>query len=70
VKWAALIDRGANGCIAGEDMRVIERFDKWIDLSGIDDHIVRNEQLVTAGGVDNSSTGEIIVIIHHAANMT
>jgi len=70
VRWAALIDRGANGCIAGGDMRVIEKFDKRIDLNGIDDHIVRNVQLVTAGGVVKSSSGEIIIIIHHAANMT
>jgi hypothetical protein len=42
VDWAALIDRGANGCIAGMDMKVIERTQNTIDLSGIDDHTVRN----------------------------
>ena len=50
-EWAALIDRGANGCIAGWDMKVIETTDRTIDLSGIDDHTVRNLAIVTAGGV-------------------
>jgi hypothetical protein len=68
--WAALIDRGANGCIAGRDMRVIETTMRTIDLSGIDDHTVRNLAIVTAGGVVRTDQGEIIVIIHQAADMT
>ena len=69
-EWAALIDRGANGSIAGRDMRVIERTSKTIDLSGIDDHTVRNLTIVTAGGVVRTSLGEIILVIHQAADMT
>ena len=48
-EWAALIDRGANGSIAGRDMRVIKRMSKTINLHGIDDHAVRNLTIVTAG---------------------
>jgi hypothetical protein len=69
-QWAALIDRGANGCIAGRDMKVIETTDRTIDLSGIDDHTVRNLAIVTAGGVVRTGQGEIIVILHQAADMT
>ena len=70
VDWSALIDRGANGCIAGNDMRVVAKSEKTIDLSGIDDHTVRNLAIVTAGGVVRTQLGEIIMIIHQAADMT
>ena len=68
--WSALIDRGANGCIAGRDMKVIEKTEKTIDLSGIDDHTVRNLTIVTAGGVARTPLGEILLIVHQAADMT
>ena len=42
VTWEALIDWGANGCIAGWDMRVIAKSDMTIDLSELDDHTVKN----------------------------
>jgi Reverse transcriptase (RNA-dependent DNA polymerase) len=68
-QWSALIDRGANGCIAGKEMRLIASTTRTIDLSGIDDHTVRNLNLVTAGGVVRTPLGEIIAIIHQAADM-
>ena len=40
-----------------------------VDLSGIDDHTVRNLQLVTVGAVVNSNKGEIIIVLHHYADM-
>ena len=49
--WTALVDRGANGGIAGQDTRVLATMDRSIDLSGIDNHTVLNLPLVTAGGV-------------------
>ena len=62
--WASLIDRGANGGIAGTDTRVIDTTSRTIDLSGIDDHTVRNLPIVTAGGVVRSNRGEIILIMN------
>jgi hypothetical protein len=71
VNWSALIDRGANGSIARRDMRVIARTDRSIDLSGIDDHTVRNLTLVTAGGgVVATPQGDIVLIVHQIADMT
>ena len=64
VKWEALIDRGANGCIAGRDMRVIEKTDRTIDLSGLDDHTVRNLNIVSVGAVVRTQLGEIIIVLH------
>jgi hypothetical protein len=69
MQWNALIDRGANGCIAGREMKLIASTSKTIDLSGIDDHTVRNLTLVTAGGVVRTPLGEILVIIYQAADM-
>ena len=69
--WSALIDRGANGCIARRDMQVIARSEKTMDLSGIDNHTVRTLNLATAGGVVRMQLGDIIIIIlHQAADMT
>ena len=70
VDWSTLVDRGANGCIAGNDMRVIAKTERTIDLSGIDDHTVRNLTLVTAGGVVRTQLGNIIMVLHQAADMT
>ena len=67
--WAALVDRGANGGIAGKDAGIISKLDQWMDLSGIDNHTVRNLQLVIAGGVVLSDRGEIILVMNQCAHM-
>ena len=41
-----------------------------MDLSGIDDHTVRNLHLVTTGGVVRTQLGDIIIVLHQAADMT
>ena len=43
--------------------------DRSIDLSGIDDHTVRNLPLVTAGGVVRSNRGDIILVMNQYAHM-
>ena len=67
--WNALVDRGANGGIAGRDTRVLDWLDRKIDLSGIDDHTVRDLPLVTAGAVVRSDRGDILVLMHQYAHM-
>ena len=67
--WASLIDRGANGGIAGTDTRVIDVTNRTIDLSGIDDHTVRNLPIITAGGVVRSNKGDIILVLNEYAHM-
>ena len=51
-------------------MTVIETTLRTIDLSGIDDHTVRNLAIVTAGGVVKTDKGDVIVIVNQAADMT
>ena len=67
--WASLIDRGANGGIAGTDTRVIQDTGRTIDLSGIDNHTINNLRIVKAGGVVRSNKGEIILVMNEYAHM-
>ncbi len=52
-KVGSLIDRGANGGIAGDDARIIEKSDRMVDVRGIDNHQITNIPIVTAGGSQN-----------------
>ena len=64
------MDRGANGGVAGSDVRVIENHaDRKFDIHGTDDHDVTSIPMVTSGGVVSTITGKIVVIIHqHTCN--
>ena len=57
LKRGSLIDRGANGGLAGKDVRIICHHDppKYIDVSGINNHKVENLPVVTVGGVAPSN---------------
>ena len=69
-QWKALMDRGANGCIIGDDMRVIHKLPNgYVHLTGIDDHTVSDLPLVTAGAYVNTSLGPVILIVHQGAHM-
>ena len=41
----SLVDRGANGGIAGDDVHIIEKSDRTVDVRGIDNHQITNIQL-------------------------
>ena len=64
-----MVDRGANGCIVGNDVHVIGYTGDTTDLSRIDDHTVRSIPLVQAGGVTKTPKGDVILIINQAAYM-
>ena len=36
--YASLIDRGANGGLAGSDVRILERTGRTVSVTGIDNH--------------------------------
>ena len=65
----SLIDRGANGGLAGSNMRVIATTDRRVDISGIDDHQMTGLRVVTAGGVVPTQRGEVIGIFHQYASV-
>jgi hypothetical protein len=64
----SLIDRGANGGIAGSDTRVIERHPhRTVDIRGIDNHEISSIPIVTAGAVVRSQRGDVVAILHQYA---
>ena len=67
--WGALVDRGANGGIAGRDTRLIQKSVRTVDLTGIRNHTVKNLEIVTAGAVVKTQRGEVILILNQYAYM-
>ena len=68
-KTGSLVDRGANGGLAGSDVRIVHKpvHPKYVDVSGIDSHQVNNLPLLTVGGVVHSQRGPVIAIMHQYA---
>ena len=62
-----MIDRGANGGIAGDNVCIIATTDCQVNVSGINNHQLTNLKIVTAGGVCPSNQGEVVVILHQYA---
>ncbi len=63
----SLVDRGANGGIAGDDVLVLERSHRTCDVSGINNHTMPSLPIVTCAGLVNTSIGKTIVIMHEYA---
>ena len=63
----ALIDRGANGGVAGADVRVIHKLNRSTDIQGIDNHQITNVPIGTVGGVVATQAGPVIAIMHQYA---
>ena len=66
---SSLVDRGANGGIAGHDVRIIERLHRCVDIQGINNHQLNDIPIVTAAGVTKSQRGDIIVVLHQYAHI-
>jgi hypothetical protein len=62
-----LIDRGANGGVAGSDTRLIDKSLRSVHIQGIDDHIIKDVPIGTVGAVINTQRGEVIAIMHQYA---
>jgi hypothetical protein len=67
VKTLSLIDQGANDGIAGEDVRVIFRTSRTVDIKGIDNHHVNDIGIGSVGGVVHTQKGPVIAIMHQYA---
>ena len=61
---SALVDQGANGGLAGEDVRVLKHSLCQADISGINNHTMVGLPIVTAAGVVNTHIGPVCVILH------
>ena len=65
----ALIDRGANGGIAGTDCTVHEQPTptRYVNVEGIDNHVMEKRPIVTASAVAKSNRGPVLLIMHNYA---
>lgn len=63
----SLVDRGANGGIGGQDVRVISRTNRDVYIEGLDNHRLANIPLVTAAGLMTAQQGPVIGIFHQYA---
>ena len=64
-----LVDHGANGSLAGSDMRVIHKPHRKINISGIENHEVTGLDAVTAATLLNTSLGKVIGIFNEYAHL-
>ena len=62
-----MVDRGANGGLAGSDMHVIHKTHRKINIQGIDNHEVTGLDVVTAATLLNTSQGKVIGIFNEYA---
>jgi hypothetical protein len=63
----ALVDRGANGGIAGDDTRVIHKHLRKVDVTGIDNHEMTDLQIVDTASWAMSNKGPVILIFNQYA---
>ena len=63
----SLVDRGANGGVAGDDIRIISRTHRKVIIQGIDNHQINDIPIITAGGVISTQRGKVIAIFHQYA---
>ena len=68
-KYGALVDRGANGGIAGSDVRPLYHTDRMVDVQGIDNHQLNIIPIVTAAGVVDTQHGPIVLIMNQYAHI-
>jgi hypothetical protein len=63
----ALIDRGANGGVAGSDTWLIDQSLRSVHIQGINNHMIKDVPIGTVGAVVNTQRGEVIAIMHQYA---
>ena len=64
---SSLIDRGANGGLAGQDVRLIEKTLRCADVSGINNHTLKSLPIATVAGVVQTHIGPVCLIMHQYA---
>ena len=64
----ALVDRGANGGIIGNDAKVMFQYDSpGVDVCGIDNQKLTSLKLVDASAKSLSNKGSVIIIMRQFA---
>ena len=60
----SLVDRGANGGVAGYDEPIVIKTHRTVEIKGIDNHHVNNIDIGTVGGLVHTLQGPMISIMH------
>ena len=66
--YASLVDRGANGGLAGADVRVLERTGRKVSVTGIDDHELPGLDIMTCVPLIQTNHGKVNMLIHEYAH--
>ena len=66
-QYGSLIDRGANGGLAGSDMRILERTGQTVSVTGIGNHELPGLDIVTCAALLHTNHGKVILIMHEYA---
>ena len=65
--YGSLIDRGANGGLAGSDVRILERTGRTVSVTGIGNHELPGLDTVTCAALLHTNHGKVILIMHEYA---
>ena len=65
--YGSLIHRGAYGGLADYDVRILERTDKTISVSGKGNHELPGLGIATCNALLNTNHGKVILIMHEYA---
>jgi hypothetical protein len=57
-----LIDRGANGCVRGDDMRVLEGSERYVDASCLGGHHKNQLRIDAAQELIETHNGDVIAV--------
>jgi hypothetical protein len=58
------MDQGANGCVCGDDMRVLEGSERYVDVGGLGGHQENQLHIVTAQALTETHKGEVSAVFH------
>ena len=65
--YGSLIARGANGGLAGSDVRILERTGRTVSVTGIDNHELPGLDIVTCAALLHTNHGKVVLIMHEYA---
>ena len=65
--YGSLINRGANGGLAGSDVRILERSGRTVSVTGIDNHELPGLDIVTCASLLYTHLGKVGLIMHKYA---
>ena len=65
--YRSLVESGVNGGLAGADIRVLQRTDRKVSITGIDDHELPRLDIVTCVALIQTNHGKVSMLMHEYA---